>query len=230
MKIYVKLIICIYFISYKPQIMKDIYLIRHWESVWNMNSIKQWLIDYPLSKEWEKQIKAINLNLNPGAKLFSSPYLRALESAKIFAETHWINSDKIIIDDRLREWEIFNEKENYQLSKENRNKINPYVLRYPAEQKYWDGESFLDIHTRCCSFIQDIIVNSEAWEYIIFAHAWSINHLIYTFLFGNDQNSERHYDFITKFEHLKNWSITKISWLDNKYLIDFYNMTHYGKN
>lgn len=131
--------------------MQSIFLIRHGQSLWNSNNIKQWLNDYELSEQWKEQADTINLWITID-KVFSSPYKRSISTAKIIAKNHNFNNANIIEDIRLREWEIFNDKKWYELTEENRKKINPYLLKYSAETPYWDWESFLDIHSRLYNF------------------------------------------------------------------------------
>ncbi len=204
--------------------MQEIYLIRHWQSEWNSKNVKQWLIDYKLTEEWILQVKSLLLlkDLKNIDLFFSSDYKRAYETAKLLS-----NWNDIIVDKRLREWNVFPEKNNYKLTPENRKKINPYLLRYEKTKKYWQWESFLDIHNRLYDFLKDNIFNKHHKKIVIVSHAWTINHLIYLFLFGKNNNANLHYYFITKFSHIKNASVTKIIFKENSYKIDYFNLVNY---
>lgn len=203
--------------------MQHIFLIRHGQSLWNSSNIKQCLDDYELSELWKQQSEAINLWIEIN-EIFTSTYKRAIDTAKIIARNHQFDESEIVQDKRLREWEVFNDKKWYELTEENRKKINPYLLRYPAEISYWNWESFLDIHSRLYEFLEEYIYSDTALgNVVIVSHAATINHLIYLLLFWKTDNSDEHYDFITKFNHIKNTWITKIINKDWKYLIDFFN-------
>ena len=108
------------YIIYRP-IMQNIFLIRHGQSLWNSNNIKQWLNDYELSEQWKEQANTINLWITID-KMFSSPYKRAISTAKIIAKNHNFNNANIVEDIRLHEWEVFNDKKWYELTEENRKK------------------------------------------------------------------------------------------------------------
>jgi len=202
---------------------ENIFLVRHAQSLWNEKNVKQCLNDYWLSRFWEQQAQSINLWYNIDS-IFSSPYKRARQTAEIIAKNHSFPEVNIIYDNRLREREVFNEKNNYKLTEQNRQAINPYLLRYPADCQHGEKwESFLDIHNRLFSFLSDYVLNTNLSNICIVSHAAAINHIIHLLLFWHDWNSEKHYNFITKFSHIKNASITKIIYKNDKFLIDCFN-------
>ena len=203
---------------------KNIFLVRHAQSLWNVKNIKQCSIDYSLSEVWIQQAYSISLGVQIN-KLFSSPFQRTKETANIIAKTHKFPLSSIIFDERLREREVFNEKVDYQLTEENRKIINPYILQYPANKKYWEiWESFLDIHQRLWNFLDECVLKPDCENIIIVSHAAAINHLIYLLLFWKNNNSELHYKFFTKFSHIKNASITKMINKNWNFLIDYFNV------
>lgn len=203
--------------------MSFIYLIRHGESIANAIKIKQNKDDYPLSANGIIQASSITLEDAPDI-IYTSPYTRTRETAQIICRKY---NSNIKADERLVEWQVFPELQNYKLTEENRRAINPYVLQKDLHNKYGAGESFFDIHTRMNDFISDNIDNTHYSNIVIVSHAAAINHLIHVLLFGYDLDSKKHFDFFLKHEHIYNCGVTKIKRENGNTEIEYFNKKYY---
>lgn len=203
--------------------MSQIYLIRHGESVANAMQIKQNKDDYPLSKNGILQAQSIIIEDTPDI-IFTSPHIRTIETAQIICDKY---HSSIKPDERLIEWQVFPELQNYKLTIENRRAINPYVLQKELNEKYGTGESFFDIHTRMNEFVSEHINNAIYSNIVIVSHAAAINHLIHILLNGYDLNPQKHFDFFLKHEHIHNCGVTKIKCKNGGAKIEYFNKKYY---
>lgn len=209
---------------------RRVHLIRHGESVANKNNLKQGNEDFELSEEGVRQAELIQLPRTVW-KIYSSNFKRAYQTARIISEK--FDSIPVELDERLREWETFNEKKDFMLSPENRMSINPYVLRYPAEKKYWDGESYTEIANRITDFLKEKVYDHANWvdaienDIAVVSHAAAINHIIYLMLTGDSGSSAWHYEFITNFVHLKNASVTTLVFWEAGWKVESFNVVNH---
>ena len=86
-----------------------IYLLRHGETIWNVEGRYQGQLDSPLTDKGEEQARVNALKLQKyinitEVKFFSSPLGRAKSTAKIIAELNSMNSQDIIFEEALTEF------------------------------------------------------------------------------------------------------------------------------
>ena len=151
-----------------------ILLVRHGETEWNVEGRYQGALDSPLTNKGKEQAveNALKLKTQISSfeeiKIFSSPLGRAKSTALILCDTLGIDSQKIIFEDAIKEFNygIFEGKtkayckENYPIVFEarERNKWS-YVLE--------GGESYIMVTARLKHWLESI---QEEKEVIVIAH------------------------------------------------------------
>lgn len=148
-----------------------LYIVRHGETDWNKKRLIQGKTDIPLNENgiyvakltaqgYEKE----NLQFT---KVYSSPLQRALKTAEILAEKTLSPEKKIILDDRLKEFD-FGQLEGQTLLQVDEN--NPdgsvlYTCFYQPEiyEPVLGGESYYDMVDRAKDFIRTEIMDKE-WK------------------------------------------------------------------
>lgn len=137
-----------------------IYIIRHGETDANKDYILQGAIDWPLNEEGIKLARITGENLKD-IKFdicFSSPQIRALNTAKLVLENSNNSNTKIITDNRIREYELGDwEGKSYLPSKKEVNlfkvilfKKNPFIMPPP------NGEKASEVIERTSEFLNEL--------------------------------------------------------------------------
>lgn len=83
--------------------MYNIFLVRHWESLWNTMMLKQWISDFPLTITWIQQSLKLGKYLKDKEidLIVSSDLQRSIETTKYISEYH--PNSQLITTDSLRE-------------------------------------------------------------------------------------------------------------------------------
>jgi len=86
-----------------------IYLLRHGQTVWNVEGRYQGQLDSPLTEKGKEQSKANAIKVSKyidikELKVFSSPLGRAKETAEIIAKANGLDVSKIIFENNLQEF------------------------------------------------------------------------------------------------------------------------------
>jgi probable phosphoglycerate mutase len=131
---------------------KHIYLVRHGETVFNLEGkIQGGGLDSPLTPKGEEQAQKLALHLKESKfqvdVIYSSPLKRALDTAKFINQYFQLN---IIEDNLLREIDCGN-FEGKQISSIDSEKLRK--LRIDPEEKYPGGESVTDVRARAEQFL-----------------------------------------------------------------------------
>ena len=131
-----------------------IWILRHGETDWNVMWKMQGQTDIPLNEKGLAQAKeaAERLKNKKYDAIYSSPLMRAYETARIIAEPHRL---QIITDDRLKEMS-FGEFEG---TTPEYDQINPNrELFFSAPEKYVPagGETIDEAEQRCRDFLSDL--------------------------------------------------------------------------
>ena len=139
-----------------------IYFIRHGETPWNKEKRLQGRSDIPLNEYGKElaQITAQALKNIPFDVIYSSPLLRAKETAQILAEGRNL---PILEDPRLLEMS-FGEGEGESLLEIYTHpelKLYNFIHNPATYTPPNGGESFEDVYNRCKSFIEDVLVPAE---------------------------------------------------------------------
>lgn len=159
-----------------------------------------------LTEEGKKQVKesAEEIKNTKIDYIFTSPFVRAQETAAIVAETAGMNKESIIIDDRLHEMSLpmYEDKTWTEYHKDYPNTVESF---YKAE----DGnESYNDIKKRTMSFIYDMDSKYEGKTIMIVTHggpSW----LAVAGTMG--LNAQESLDMIVDFNYLKNAEIRELN-------------------
>jgi len=138
-----------------------IILVRHGQTIWNEEGRFQGRLNSPLTKKGELQAKenALKLRKNienmENIKIFSSPLGRARDTALIICRELGINTDSIIFDNRIIEFNygIFEGKK--------REDMMPWQEFQDREADKWsykieNGESYILVKDRVKDFLDDI--------------------------------------------------------------------------
>lgn len=139
-----------------------IYFIRHGETEWNKKRKLQGQSDIPLNeygkelaKVTEEGLRDIDFDI-----VYTSPLLRAKETAEILKGDRDI---KIIEDKRLLElgFGVGEGKGIDQIRKQPDIKLYNFLCKPEAYIPPRGGESFQDLHKRCKTFIDQVILPAE---------------------------------------------------------------------
>jgi len=160
--------------------MTNIYLVRHGSTEWNEKRIWQGVVDTELSTRGIEEVEKVaeffkNKSIDA---IFSSPMRRALQTANTIASKIGYDSDKIIIDNRLRECEIrlWNGKTNEEIAQ-------LYAMQF---QEWFTNlnsniagvESLESVQKRMYDSLMDVIVHFTNKNVIIVSHAIAMRMLI----------------------------------------------------
>lgn len=159
-----------------------IYFMRHGETNWNKERKLQGQVDIPLNLYGISLAEATALALSHVKfdKIFSSPLIRAYETASIMAREREL---EIVTDDRLLELS-FGKGEGVSLS---------YIHSHPESNLYnfihnpaayippEGGESINSLYTRCGLFLNECIfpLEAECSNILVVAHGALIRGMIY---------------------------------------------------
>lgn len=140
----------------------EIYMIRHGETQWNKERRLQGRADIPLNEYGIHlaQITALALQSIPFNKIYTSPLIRAKDTAKILAHKRPM---EIIVDNRLVEM-AFGEGEGEKIETICAHPESPlYQFIYsPADYVPPTGaESFSQLYARCKNFLEEVILPLE---------------------------------------------------------------------
>lgn len=138
-----------------------IYIVRHGQTDYNVEGRYGGRIDVPLNETGIKQAKIVSENLKniKFDKVFSSPLIRACQTAQI------IYKGKIIKDDRLIE------RDNGDLEGKLKSEIKDNIdFNDPNETKY-NIESIVDFRKRINNFFDEIIKKYSGKNILIVTHA-----------------------------------------------------------
>ena len=138
-----------------------IYIVRHGQTDWNLEGRYAGRIDIPLNNKGREQAKIIKEQLKDIVfdKVFSSPLLRAYETAQI------ISNNPIIKDARIIE------RYNGDLEGKLKTEIIDHIdFNDPNENKY-NIESIIEFRKRIDNFFDEIINNYNGENILIVTHA-----------------------------------------------------------
>ena len=138
-----------------------IILVRHGQTIWNEEGRFQGRLNSPLTKKGELQAKENALKLRKNIenmgniKIFSSPLGRARDTALIICRELGINTDSIIFDNRIIEFNygIFEGKKREDMM--NRQEFQDREAD-KWSYKIENGESYILVKDRVKDFLDDI--------------------------------------------------------------------------
>jgi broad specificity phosphatase PhoE len=165
---------------------KNIFLIRHGESVGNVDKsvylhTPDWKI--PLTYNGREQARLAgstvhNLGeLSSGWMIYTSPYKRAVQTTEMMlSEFHEASIDRTSVkeDPRLREQEYgnFSSPEEYDATEKERIHFGPFFYRFHK------GESGADVYDRCSGFLESLYRDFEKESFpdnvIIVTHGFTL--------------------------------------------------------
>lgn len=149
-----------------------IYLVRHGQSIANVEQRTAGHLDTPLSDEGKSQTKKLGQrfkDLSDFEIIYTSDLQRAYDTAKAIYEFH--NDKEFIVDERIRE-KNFGELENIS--------FETAKLKYEDSAIHWDvkgGESFETHLKRVEKFVVDILEKRK--NCVIVNHGITIKMLLY---------------------------------------------------
>lgn len=135
-----------------------VYFVRHGESEANvLREFSNWGLKHGLTPRGRAQSQTLATRLAglPGVHLYSSPILRAMQTADILAQT-W--GGRFRVTEALREYDVgVWEGRSDPAGWAEYEAVNAAWLRGDWEQRMSGGESFLDMRDRFVPFVQDLI-------------------------------------------------------------------------
>ncbi len=199
--------------------MTNIYLVRHGSTEWNEKRIWQGVVDTELSTRGIEEVEKIakffkNKSIDA---IFSSPMRRALQTADIIASKIGYDSDKIIMDNRLRECEIrlWNGKTNEEIAQLYATQFHEWFTN--LNSNIAGVESLESVQKRMYDLLRDVIVHFTNKNVIIVSHAIAMRMLISKVL---NLIPPDHLNFA-----LDNASVSSLISNDGKIKVNFLNYT-----
>jgi probable phosphoglycerate mutase len=149
-----------------------LYFVRHGESVANLRrEFSNSGIKHPLTEKGSEQARALSQKLSgiPFEIIYSSPILRAVQTAQILAEQLHAPMETT---EALREWSVgiyegTTDKEGWEL---HRQVQEDWFFKNKPESKMPGGESFLEIRERFVPFIDQLTQNDTEQNILCVAH------------------------------------------------------------
>lgn len=162
-----------------------IYLIRHGQTDWNIAGKIQGTHDIPLNETGRIQAQklAVAMDQRPITKIFSSPLVRAAETAGMIGKRHKIQicSMSQLVEVEFGKWEglTWSEIQKQFPEELSRWKVNP------EEVSPSGGESLQSIRSRCMEAWNEIrsVTNGDE-DVAIVSHGATLSHL-YSFFMGH---------------------------------------------
>jgi len=142
----------------------NLYFVRHGESeANNRHVISNGRSTFGLTSRGRQQAKTLaeSLRNTPFTAMYSSPILRARETADILSTAFGISYQ---VTEALREYDcgILEEKDDEESWGYHRQYFEDWLLRNEYTSKPEGGECFLDIQERFVSFVENLIQNSTS--------------------------------------------------------------------
>lgn len=139
--------------------MMQLYFVRHGESEANvLGIISNRGYQHPLTQKGMAQANALAERLRdvPLAAIYSSPLMRAVQTAEIVARTHNLN---VTVTDALREYDcgVLEGKSDPETWVQHRQLWDEWMLRRNWAACHEGGESFEDIQRRFVPFIDSLV-------------------------------------------------------------------------
>lgn len=201
-----------------------IYLIRHSESVDDILNCYGGIADFELTEDGKNKVKEYSKKFKNYRveKIYTSPYKRALNSAKILNES--INVELEVVDG-IREFNQYGVMSgvNKDLAKD----IFSHLLNmeqykdfgYYNKKTFYGGEEIIDFDTRVKDAINEIINNSKEYNTIaIITHGG-----VYRSIFKNILNIDK------KIVGIEDLATTTINYIDGKFIIENVDGVVYGE-
>jgi broad specificity phosphatase PhoE len=166
--------------------MTELILVRHGETVWNVEKIYRGRADVELDEVGIKQAELLGKYLSNWEleAIYSSPLKRALETANIIARYHKIGVyiGDGLIDFDYGEWQSLPEQEVRRLYPALLDKWhnNPHEIRMPG------GESLADVRERAAGIVDDVL--SKYGGSVVLASHRVVNKVLICSLLGLDNS------------------------------------------
>lgn len=192
--------------------MQAIYLIRHGKTQANLEGRLSGHTDTDLVQdklEITNKFKA-TLNPKPGYKVFSSPSIRAVETAKCFDSVYEIVEEFKELNFGLFENLTFDEiKSIYPNEFE-------IMIKESVNYHFPEGESFAKLIARASKALTQILESDKENDIVIFTHGGVIQSLLSYFMCGNES---MYWNF-----RISNASVTKLYFCEGLPVLDKLNL------
>jgi broad specificity phosphatase PhoE len=166
--------------------MKQIILVRHGETEWNVKEVFRGRIDIELNKTGVKQAKLLaeylsNLRIDA---IYSSPLRRALTTAEIMASYHKLDVviEPGLIDFDYGEWQGLSHQEVRDKYRE----LYAQWINHPELERMPTGESLDDVRKRAMSVV-DRIISKYDGSVVLISHR-VVNKVLICALLGLDNS------------------------------------------
>ncbi|MBR7087762.1 MAG: histidine phosphatase family protein [Mogibacterium sp.] len=152
-----------------------LYIVRHGQTHKNKQKLLQGRSDFPLNEEGEKQaaevrVKLAEAGIHP-AIVYSSPLIRAVQTAQIIAE-----SCQVIIDDRLIEMD-YGPYEGMDLTNP-APEVMAFFMDFAGTPAPDGMEQLSSVVARSGEFLEDIRGEAAAHDVVIATHAIAMKGLL----------------------------------------------------
>jgi broad specificity phosphatase PhoE len=143
-----------------------LYFVRHGESVANiLHEFSNSGYKHPLTEKGVEQAQALAQSLSglQVEQIYSSPVMRAMQTAQVLAESL---QAPLEITEALREWSVgiyegTTDPHGWEL---HRQVTEDWIFHQKLDSKIPGGESFLEIQERFCPFIEELVHNNAGQD------------------------------------------------------------------
>ena len=195
--------------------MRQLTLIRHGITEWNLTGKFQGHTDIPLSKEGIEQAQALARHLQSSTfkvdYIYSSPLKRALETARIVYPERDITTDNRLKELHFGAFEGHTQTENEQHEAWESWYANPFEKRAPK------GESYSDLMGRSAEWLKSLPKDANT---VAFTHAGTIRMLV-SYVLGLEKPPWR------KRIYLRHTGMTRILFKEGESIIERVNDTRH---
>ena len=164
--------------------MSDIrlYVVRHGATVWNKETRYQGQTDIPLSEEGEEQAERIagRFTCEPITAVYSSPLMRALDTARVIARPHGLEVGLLpgMLEIGFGDWEG---KEYTHVREQYSEKLRNWI-QDPLKHGIPNGESLPALKERVEGALDKILSEHKEGHVVLVGHSGSIRMLFCSLL------------------------------------------------
>ncbi len=157
------------------------YIVRHGETVWNVERRMQGRLDSPLTVQGVKHVELLSEKMSSYRfdAVFSSPTGRAFKTAQLLIQGRNIEVEKkdCLLEIDLGRWEGLTSVEINKTEKEMYSNFWEKPHHYYPDK----GESFFDIKKRVTPFIQELLSEYKGKAILIVTHTTIVKTILFYF-------------------------------------------------
>jgi alpha-ribazole phosphatase len=199
--------------------MTKVILVRHGQTLWNLEMKYQGHCDVALTEKGIKQaeLAAISLAAEPISAIYASDLCRALATAECIAKKHNVQVTAIpeLREINFGQWEgLTYDKINNQWSE-----IMAKLFTHPDEIQIPDGETFREVKERATAALAKLVAQHPNETIVVVSHGGTIRTILCAIL-------NIHLNYLWKIKQ-DNTAINILEYYDNEVMVSLVNGTHH---